>query len=173
MNSAEPSSPRRAGPPFQAYQYVTVRPSARRLVTQLMPLSLTRISGHPLIKGAGGILLLPPSGHNLDFPALWMDGVSRNLQASSLGGLQCPSDIALSDRAGHVSCPSCARPLQQPRPPAEAGQLPAVQGDRRAPQASPALPASRIARGSRWHVSSPRCSDPRRGAATARPLQTA
>src|SRR5262245_60562852 len=51
MNSGEPGSPRSRGPPFQAYQYLTVVPSARRFLIELMPLRRTRIVCHPSVAG--------------------------------------------------------------------------------------------------------------------------
>jgi hypothetical protein len=44
-----PGSPRNGGPPFQAYQYVRVVPSASRLLTELMPFNLTRMLRYPFV----------------------------------------------------------------------------------------------------------------------------
>src|SRR5215475_5212336 len=87
MNSGEPGSPRSRGPPFQAYQYLTVVPSARRFLIELMPLRRTRIACHPSVEGifrmsdaeVVRIALFPP---RIDLPP------RRHFEAGVLHGLQ-------------------------------------------------------------------------------------
>src|SRR5271169_513531 len=50
MNAAVPGSPCSAGPPFHAYQYVRLVPSASRLVMLLRPFSLIRMCRDPIFQ---------------------------------------------------------------------------------------------------------------------------
>src|SRR5215472_7802355 len=101
MNSGVPGSPRNGGPPFQAYQYVLRAPSASFLVTELRPLSLIRMFGHPSIERAG-FLRLRFVGLNLNH-ALWINP-DRTDRTHWYPGF----DHAL-DGPGHIRLPECGR----------------------------------------------------------------
>src|SRR6516165_10343947 len=98
-NSGLPGSPRNGGPPFQAYQYVLRVPSASFLVIELMPLSLTRMFGHPCVERTGS-LRFRFVGLNLNH-ALWINPDRTD------GTYWYPAFDHAPDGPGHVRLPEC------------------------------------------------------------------
>src|SRR5215813_10772001 len=97
MNSGEPGSPRRRGPPRQAYQYVW--PLA---VTLAIPLSSTlTIARLPFGQlPIERILPLRLARYNLDHARVDIDADARHLQASSR---------RRPDQAGNITLPEGGR----------------------------------------------------------------
>jgi hypothetical protein len=85
MKSAVPGSPRKRGPPRQAYQYLRVVPSASFVSAQFMPSKLTRM----------GLLLSPPfqrvvrRDDHFGFGVILREGVLHNVALELPRASQC------------------------------------------------------------------------------------
>src|SRR5690348_3551652 len=73
-------------------------PSASRLAFRLMPLSGTRMSGHPFVEiVADRRLAARRLGGDNDLPGDGIDFVSRNLQPSRTSSAKCTGEIVLPE----------------------------------------------------------------------------